>query len=228
MKLKVIKLVFYAVFPVLFNVLFFVLGGTQHLSSVWLSYGCIHFAYLIAVVVSAFAGRKHRAEVLRFTAGEIAFAYFCAELIAGIVFIVLSLEDITAALIVQIVLFCIFLLAFSWNAWHDARTAAEEGRRAEEVGFIRRASLRAKQLSVGTRDDALRRKLEAMYDVIRSSPSRSPQSAKGLEGKVMEMLDALAEALESGEREEAEALAERIVLAMQERNEKAAVLNDKL
>ena len=44
----------------------------------------------------------------------------------------------------------------------------------------------------------------------------------------MEMLDALAEALESGEREEAEALAERIVLAMQERNEKAAVLNDKL
>ncbi len=228
MRFKVVKGVFYAVFPVLFNVLFFVLGGTDHPASVWLSYAWIHAAYLILVAASLFAGRAKHAQVYHFTAGQIAFAYFCMELVVGIVFFCLGMARVQTALIVQLVLFCLFLLVFSWNAWHDLHTAANEGRRAEEADFIRTASLEVRRMMEDTSDETLRRSLEKVYDLIRSSPSRSPSSAKASERDVNGMLAQLRSAVENADRERAGELIDTICRTMRERNGMAAVANDKI
>ena len=45
------------IFIIIFNAMFFILGGTDHSVSVWISYGFIHFAYLMLIVTPFFMRR---------------------------------------------------------------------------------------------------------------------------------------------------------------------------
>ena len=36
--------------PIIFNAMFFILGGTDRTTSVWISYGLVHFAYCMLLV----------------------------------------------------------------------------------------------------------------------------------------------------------------------------------
>ena len=49
MRKNIIKIILYAIFPFLFNIMFFMLGGAEHPASVWISYVWIHIAYFIMV-----------------------------------------------------------------------------------------------------------------------------------------------------------------------------------
>ena len=46
MKKNILTVILNTVFIVVFNTLFFLNGGTQHVASIWITYGFLHFAYL--------------------------------------------------------------------------------------------------------------------------------------------------------------------------------------
>ena len=54
MKTNILKVIVALIFLVLFNVLFFVLGGTEQSQVNWVSYGFIHAAYLMILITPLF------------------------------------------------------------------------------------------------------------------------------------------------------------------------------
>ena len=225
MRKNVIKGILDAIFPLLFNLMFFTLGGADHPASVWISYAWIHVAYLIVIATPLFTRKTQSAMILRFATGQISWLYFCIELIIGLIFIFIGADGIKASVIIQSIPFCLFLFLFLLNMLHNEHTADNEQRRAVEISFIKTASSKAKFLMNSTSDVALKNKLEKVYDLIHSSPSRSYPSVKELENNVMMMLGELGMVLEENNVDEANKLVRKIQYTMEERNRTVALSN---
>lgn len=140
------------IFPIVFNVAFFVLTGTEHPVSVWIAYAFIQIAYMLVLLTSVATAPGPGAPVFGFTLGTTAGAYFVLELLAGLVIIVLAPATFGVALIVQVVLAGIFV--FLWLAQHQANqhTAQRMERHAAEREYVREATARVESLFGGISD----------------------------------------------------------------------------
>jgi len=78
------------IFLVVFNVLFFVLGGFKHNAIVWTSYGFIHFAYLMLLLAPVLIHRGKSSAVFGFSLYLISAIYFLVEFFIGMTFILAS------------------------------------------------------------------------------------------------------------------------------------------
>ena len=100
------------VFLIVFNTVFFVAGGFEHPASVWLSYGFIHFAYLMVIATPFLIRKSSSAAVFGFSLYSISSTYFLVEFIVGLIFVFLRQESVKAALIVQVIIAGIYAQFF--------------------------------------------------------------------------------------------------------------------
>ena len=98
------------VFLIVFNTIFFVVGGTAHSASVWLSYVFIHFAYFMVLITPFLIRKGSSAVVWGFSIYSISSIYFIIEFSVGIVFILLKQDSYKPALVVQIVIAGIYVI----------------------------------------------------------------------------------------------------------------------
>ena len=92
------------VFLVVFNMVFFIAGGIYHPASVWISYGFIHFAYMMLLATSFFIRKSSNAVIFRFSLYAISSMYFFVAFIVGIVFVIMHPESYKSSLIIQVVI----------------------------------------------------------------------------------------------------------------------------
>jgi len=78
------------IFLVIFNVLFFVLGGFKHNAIVWTSYGFIHFAYLMLLLTPRLIHKGKSSAIFGFSLYLISVVYYLLEFVIGITFILAS------------------------------------------------------------------------------------------------------------------------------------------
>jgi len=113
------KILLKFIFPVIFNVLFFVLGGFVHNAIEWTSYVFIHFAYLMLLFTPRLIHRGKSSAVFSFSLYSISAVYFLVEFFIGITFILASSPDsYIAELLAQLspILRIFFVLADSYIA----------------------------------------------------------------------------------------------------------------
>ena len=65
-KKQVLWILLDLVFFIIFNVVFFVAGGTEHKASVWISYAFIHVAYIMLVITPLLVRKTTNKAVLGF------------------------------------------------------------------------------------------------------------------------------------------------------------------
>ena len=224
-KMTLFRWISYAVFPILFNVMFFLIGGTDHVASVWMSYAWIHVAYIMVIATPLFCPKTKSNYIFQFTAGQISAIYFGVEFLLGLLFIFIGAESITAPLIIQLIPLCAYALIFVANLMFNEDTARQEQRQKAEVAFIKIAASKAKYLMDITTDNELRRQCEDLYDLIHSSPSRSISAVKELESTIMLSLGELAVLSDANEVEEALKLSRRVRFAIEERNRILSISN---
>lgn len=218
MNKKVVLGIIYAIFPILFNVIYFTLGGRRYGASAWISYVFIHISYIALIIAPLFTRRTQSNLIYKFSSVFIAFLYFCVELIIGAIFIFTGFKKISTVIVVQSIPFCLFLFTFLWNILHIEHTANNEQRRINEVSFIKTASSKAKALMDSVSDSVLKNRIEKTYDLIRTSPSKSYPSVKGTESSIIMMLGELGILLNDNNVSEAQNLLVKIHYTMEERN----------
>ncbi len=218
MRKKIIRGAMRALFPILFNTIFFLFGGVDHPASVWLSYAWIHVAYLLVLSVPLFTRKTQSMEIFHFTTGQITSAYFALEFVLGLIFIFIRAESFKVPFIIQFIPFCTFLALFLWMTLFNERTADSEQKRAIEISFIKTAASKAKILMDSVDDPNLKNKLEKTYDLIHSSPTKSYPSVKELENNAMYLLNEVSDLISEGNNEEAIKLIRKIQFSMEERN----------
>lgn len=99
-----------SIFLIVFNLLFFLLGNVESFTtSVWISYGFIHFAYFVLLFTPLLVRKSEVEADYQIPLYLITGTYFLIEFIAGITFILIAPETVKLTLIVQIILASVFL-----------------------------------------------------------------------------------------------------------------------
>lgn len=209
------------VFLLVFNVVFFVVGGTEHSVSVWMSYAFIHFAYLM-VLLTPFLTRKGSSSSYLFglTIASVSTTYFLVEFVVGLVFIFINPESFKAPLVVQIIIAGIYLVILLINMMANETTADNLQKQKDEIAFIKNASSRVKGLLDKLDDKKANKAIEQVYDLLHSSPTKSCVAAQGYETDIMNKIAQLEDYVSSKDRDSAVKIAGEITSLIEERNRK--------
>ena len=206
------------VFLIVFNVVFFVAGGTKHEATVWISYGFIHFAYIMMLITPLLVKKSTNTAVLGFPLYSISSAYFLVAFIVGLIFIFTHPESYKMSLIVQVIIAGIYAIMLISNMIANEHTAESVERHEMELRYVKDASAHLKSIMDSVSDKAMRKKIEKLYDLLHSSPAKSNNSVRDYELAVLDLIDVLEDNLRRGDIPAANATISKIERNASERN----------
>ena len=206
------------VFLIVFNVVFFVAGGTKHEASVWISYGFIHFAYIMMLITPFLVKKSTNTAVLGFPLYSISSAYFLAAFIVGLIFVFTHPESYKMSLIVQVIIAGIYAIMLISNMIANEHTAESVERHEMELRYVKDASAHLKSIMDSVSDKAMRKKIEKLYDLLHSSPAKSNNAVRDYELTVLDLIDVLEDNLSRGDIPTANATISKIERNASERN----------
>lgn len=208
------------IFLVVFNVVFFVIGGQEHPFSTWISYGFIHLSYIMVVITPFLLRKCSSTAVFGFSLYAISSTYFLVEFVVGVVCIFFKSELYKTPLVIQVVIAGIYGVLLLSYLIANERTADRIEKHEEEVSYIKKAASRVKALVGKSTDRKTNKEIEKAYDILHSSPTKSTTSVHTIENSVMDKIAALEDAVDSDNSNVAINLAAEIVALMEERNRK--------
>ena len=103
-KKSVLWIILDLIFLAVFNTVFFVAGGFHHPASVWISYGFIHFSYLMVIITPFLIRKSSSAAVFGFSLYSVSYSYFLLEFVVGLIFVLIKSDSFKAALVIQIII----------------------------------------------------------------------------------------------------------------------------
>jgi len=224
-KTTVLWIILESIFLIIFNTLFYVLGGTEHNSSVWISYGFIHFAYIMLLLTPILARKGKSAAVFGLSLYSISTAYFFVSLITGVAFILIASEGYRAALVVQLCIAGLYGIVLTSKMIANERTADAEDRRHIEIAYVKNASAQLKSLLDSISDKDVKKKVERVYDAIYSSPIKSHPELAQIEDHILQSISNLEKEVSAGNDESIKGLATTLLSAVSERNMRLKALN---
>ena len=219
-KKSVLWIILDLVFLIVFNTVFFVAGGFEHPASVWLSYGFIHFAYLMVIATPFLIRKSSSAAVFGFSLYSISSTYFLIEFVVSLIFIFLRQESVKAALIVQIIIAGIYAVILISHLLANESTADSVERREEEVSYIKTAASRVKALIGKLDNKKANKEVEKVYDLLHSSPTRTISSAHSLEMEIKNKISELEGAVAAKDNDVVITLSGELLQTIEERNRK--------
>lgn len=217
-KKSVLWILLDLVFLIVFNVVFFVLGGKEHPASVWLSYGFIHFAYIMLLITPLLVRQSKNSAVLSFPIVSISAIYFIVAFIVGVVFIIIHPDSIKIALVVQVIIAGIYAVLLISNMIANEHTADSEEKHELELQYVKTASQKLKGIMDSIEDKKMYKKVEKLYDLLHSSQVKSDFSVKNIELEVFELIDVLGEQIGNNSFDEADNTIKKIEKSAKERN----------
>lgn len=205
------------IFLVVFNTIFFVVGGTDHVASVWIAYGFIHFAYVMLLITPFLMRKNIRATILGLPLHLISSVYFLTAFVVGIVFVLLKAESYKASLLFQVIIAGVYGILLVVNLIANEHTQAAEQRHAEEVGYIKEAASRVEALIGRLNDKKVNKALEKAYDILHSSPVRTTPAVAEIESNIMRLIADLEEAVLANNESDVIVTARGIVIMAEDR-----------
>jgi len=223
-KIHVLWIILDLIFLVIFNAFFFALGIVNN-TSVWISFGFIHFAYFMLLLTPILIRKGKSTAVFGFSLYAIATVYFIIELAAGITFILVSLDNFTVTLLVQLCitgLYCIILVS---SMIANEHTANAEEKRQYNITYIKDASVKLKGLLERVADKEAKKMVERVYDAVYSSPVKSHPDLAKMEKNIIQSINNLEDEITAGNKDRIIIFAKSLLESINERNVKLIALN---
>ncbi len=112
MRKTAIRYALYAIPLALFNLLFFLIGGTAHAAPVWISYVWIQVAFLLLLISPRLSRTTENSPVYRISLALISLVYFAVEFVIGLIVIILHPAGVKGPVIAQVIPFALYLFVF--------------------------------------------------------------------------------------------------------------------
>ena len=206
------------IFLIVFNVVFFMTVGIRSEASVWISYGFIHVTYIMLMLTPVLTKKTSNSVILGLPLLAVSATWFLVELVVGLIFILAHPRSYKACLLIQIVIAGIYAAALVANLLANEYTADNIECHEKELRYVKDASARLKGIMDSTKDRAMRRKVERLFDLLHSSPVRSDNAVRNYEITVMELIDVLDDCIGRDDYEAAESVIREIERNASERN----------
>ena len=224
-KTDVLWIVLNSIFLIIFNTLFYVLGGTDHKASVWLSYVFIHFAYLMLIITPMLIRKGKSKAVFGFSMYSISTWYFLAQFVIGIIFIFIGLDSVNVPLLVQLCLVGLYAILFIANMIANERTAEAEEQRETQISYIKDSAIRLKAVLDRVKDKTVKKSIEKLYDTLYTSPVKTHPDLEEIEKYIILTIGELERAAYDGDEEGVATLAGSILEAVIDRNTRLKAKN---
>lgn len=219
-KKSVLWLLLELVFLIVFNTLFFVIGGTSYPASSWIAYAFIHFAYFMVLLTPALVREGSNFHLFSFSIYAVSSAYFFVELIVGALFIIIKQDSYKASLIVQMVIAAVYAVILIANLLANEDTADNVERHEAEVKYIKDAAAKVKLLVGQMKDKKSDKEISRAYDALHASPTKSSEAVKSIEEGIMSSIDKLSAAVSAQNAENVHNAVTEILSLVDERNKK--------
>lgn len=194
MKKNILTIILNTVFIVVFNTLFFLNGGTQHIASIWITYGFLHFAYLMVLITPLITSLRGSYPVLSQTIIYIiSLLYFVIELFFAIVSFVIKTQNIKLIVSIEIIITGLYAIILIINLLTDNSIVNKQQHYESENNFIKGISAQIKYIESIVTDKYAKSKLESLYYLVHSSPSKSSDSVRFYENEIMRSISVLDE-----------------------------------
>lgn len=217
-KSKVLGSLIHLIVLALFNALYFGIGGVDHPASAWISYGFIHFSYVMVIITPYITQKGKDRATYAASMYTITSAYFAIELIVGAIIIIVAPEGHKFSLFSQLIMAAIYLIILFGNMIADEHTAKSVEKHEAELIYVKESCSMLKAIMSDISDKQLYRKVEKAYDLIQSSPVKSATNVLSIESQVISEIDNLGLAVRNGDATAISASADKIVRLANERN----------
>jgi signal transduction histidine kinase len=208
------------VFLVVFNVVFFVIGGAEHVASVWIAYGFIHFAYLMILVTPFLIRKSSSSAVFGMSIYSVSATYFFVEFVVGLIFIFIASDSYKASLVVQVIIAGIYAVILLANLIANEHTADNVAKHEAEVAYIKNTAAELKALIGKASDKRANKEIEKAYDVVHASPTKSSSVVVGIEKSIYCAVAELRDAVKNNDTAQTVVIAKEIAELTEERNRK--------
>lgn len=217
-KSKVLGSLIHLIVLALFNALYFGIGGVDHPASAWISYGFIHFSYVMVIITPYITQKGKDRATYAASMYTITSAYFAIELIVGAIIIIVAPEGHKFSLFSQLIMAAIYLIILFGNMVADEHTAKSVEKHEAELIYVKESCSMLKAIMSDISDEQLYRKIEKAYDLIQSSPVKSATNVLSIESQVISEIDNLGLAVRNGDATAISASADKIARLANERN----------
>lgn len=228
-KSRVLWIILDLIFLVVFNAVFFIIGGAEHPLPVWISYGFIHFAYGMLIFANHLVSRGKSRAVFGFSLYSLTILYFFIELIVGIAFIFALPDNIKVTVVVQVILAGIILIVLIANMLANESTANAEEKRQLQINYIKVASDELLAvlglIGVGNFSQETKKTIEKAFDILRTSPVKAHPSVAQLETHILIVINDLKSAVNAGNDTEALEKGKALSIMITERNRQLKIVN---
>lgn len=224
-KKNVLWLLLDLVFLVIFNVVFFVLGGTEHPASVWISYGFIHFSYIMLMITPKLIRKSSSSAIFGFSLYSISSAYFLIAFIVGVIFVFVRSESYKVSLVSQVIIAGLYLIMLISHMIANEHTADSIERHEMELQYVKESSAKIKGIMGSVEDRKLKKQIEKAYDLIHGSQTKSNNAARDYELTVMDLLEVLEQNIKRNDLVAASTTLDKIIKNAEERNRRVRLGN---
>ncbi len=224
-KKSILYILLDLIFLAVFNTVFFVLGGTEHSASVWISYGFIHFAYLMILATPFLVRKSSSASVFGFSLYSASTVYFFVEFAVGLIFIFIGSDSFKASLAIQVIIAGIYAILLVSNLIANEDTADNIERHEDEVAYIKNAASRVKLLVGKASEKSANKEIEKAYDLLHSSPTSSISTVKSLEEQINNKVAELENVVASNNTTAIITISGELIAMTEERNRKLGMEN---
>lgn len=185
------------VFLMLFNVLFFLLGGNQPFVSIWITYGFIHLAYLQMMIIPSVVPKSKSMHVFIQSTTLISAVYFIIELFVGVVLILIKSETWIPTLTIQLVLWAACVVMLLLNHFANNHTATIEKQQSNIQSTFNKSIMALEQAKIGL-DEKEKAYLNTLISDLRASPLIANSALQGIEDNIHAECAAIQEAARVG------------------------------
>jgi len=229
-RVNILWLLLNSLFIIVFNLLFFMLGDTcaaesKTPTSVWISYGFIHFAYFLFLTTPLFVRKSKADYIYGRSLYPITAAYFIVELIAGVTLILVAPETVKATIIIQVVLAAAFIAWLLIYLIANEHTTESAEKRETELQFVKQSSAQVKAILEQITDKPTAKKVEQLYDLLHSSQVKSHSNVRLLEKEILSEIRNLISTADSNNLTQVSTLTDKISKLTEKRNRELKLLN---
>jgi len=211
------------IFVVVFNVLFFMISGFDHKTSVWAAYVFIHVAYVLLIVTPKFIEGENTSNAIDVPIYTISVFFFLAEFVINIFLIVIKIGSVKPVFIVNLIVIAIYAYLIISNMIANNKTSTDIKRQSLEAYFIKSASENLRIIK-GRSNDQVKDIIERLCDKISASQTKSNSEVADLERDIIDMIGQLGDAVDCDDIEKIEQLTKGITRKVDDRNSRLRIL----
>ena len=219
MKANILKIIIGLIFLIVFNTLFFLLGGTERTTTEWVCYGFIHAAYLCLLSTPLFCNAGKGDSILSASLYLRALFFFFTELIVGICFLWYNSDSYLWPVIVQCVLLAIFWILQLMSVLANDATKSSLTKQKQERVYIRSLAENVKESMRKVSDSVLRKQMTSCYEALISSSIESFPEAAAAEMELEVAVNALCSAADVDDSKMLNLLIQNVQVALKHRNQ---------